>query len=498
MDIELKKKIGQMFLCGFNDTKINGHIKNLIENYYLGNVILFSRNLKTENQVVELNADLKRAIENSTSYPPFIAIDEEGGSVSRLRNVYGEFLGHYSIGALGDEKVAYNLGNSIGFKLRNLGINMNLAPVADINSNPENIGIGIRSFGSNKNLVKNMVIEMYKGYENNLLPTLKHFPGLGDVAVDSHHDLPILKKTLEEIEDQELVPFIYGIENGVKSIMVSHIIFDAIDEKYPASMSNAVITGLLKDKLGYNGIIMTDCFEMGAIQKNYGTKEAVIIALNAGIDIFDISHTEELQVEAIEGVYEAVEKGIIPIERINESYEKIVKFKKIFGNKMQDAPSFSLKDEYIKVLNTNGVRNWERKNIKIGNTIALAVNQFSSNPAEDVINNPINISDIFPKKTNIETVGFNKDLNQEDIAYLINRARDKENVLLFVGDMDIYKNQHELYKSLEGKNIYLFDMRLKVDKLQFEPKLYFSAYSYTNETVEVLCDYLKELLQKGI
>ncbi len=490
--LDLKKKIGQMFLCGFDDTVLNDHAKNLINNYYLGNIILFSRNLKNEKQIIKLNLDLKNSITTSTGYQPFISIDEEGGSVSRLRNIYGEFLGHYAIGQLNDNSVAFNIGYDIGKKLKYLGINMNLAPVADINSNPENIGIGIRSFSNNKEIVKNMSTEMYKGYENaNILATLKHFPGLGDVSVDSHHNLPILKKSFKEIQEQELVPFIYGIENGAKSIMVSHIIFDCIDKNYPASMSKAVITDLLKDTLGYKGLIVTDCFEMGAIQKNYGTKEAVITALNAGIDIFDISHTEELQIEAIEGVYEAVLNGVITEERINHSYEKIIKYKKTLEEKKEYMDiTTSLKEIYTNVLNTNNI-----KKIQISNPIALAVNQFSSNPAEDIIENPINIADIFENKTGIKTLSFNKNISPLEIDILLSNTKDFENIILFVGDMDIYKNQHILYRKLKNKNIYLIDMRLKVSKLPFQPMLYFPAYSYTNETVEILCDYLSKLIE---
>ncbi len=491
ISLELKKKIGQMFLCGFDDIKINNHIENLISNYYLGNIILFSRNLKDENQIIKLNNDLKNSIKNNTGYTPFISIDEEGGSVSRLRDIYGEFLGHYAIGALNDRETAFNIGQDIGKKLKDLGINMNLAPVADINSNPENIGIGIRSFGSNQDLVKNMAIEMYKGYESsNILPTLKHFPGLGDVSVDSHHQLPILKKSLDNIFKYELEPFIYGINSGVKSIMVSHIIFKSLDEEYPASMSKKVITDLLKNKLKYDGLIMTDCFEMGAIQKNYGTKEAVIIALNAGIDIFDISHSENLQVEAIEGVYEAIINGTISEERINESYNKIIKYKNLFQNKENNSSvETSLNNLYKKVLDTNNINN-----IKVNKPIAIAVKQFSSNPAEDIILNPINIDDIFEDKTNIKTLSFNKEILDNEILNIIEKIKDYDDIILFVGDMDIYKNQYKLYNSLKDKNIYLIDMRLKADKLPFKPKVHFLAYSYTNETTKILCNYLNNIL----
>ncbi len=491
MDNELKKKIGQMFMCGFDSLEVNDHIDRMINEYYLGNIILFTRNLKSKEQVKLLNHNLSRVIKEKTGYNPLISIDEEGGSVSRMRNILGEFLGHYSMGVLNDKEMAKQVGESVGAGLYDLGINMNLAPVADINSNPKNIGIGIRSFGSNTELVKNMAVAMAKGYEeSNVLPTLKHFPGLGDLTVDSHHDLPVINKTLEELEKSELVPFKYGIENDIMSIMVSHVIVEVLDKEYPASMSKAVITDLLKDKLGYKGLIMTDCFEMGAIQNNYGIGEAVVIAINAGVDIFDISHTEEEQRKAFEAVYKAVETGVISEERIEESYRKIVEYKKTIEESSKDSKVVTttpLKEMYLNVLKSNNIG---KQNIEKDRTIALAVKHFVSNPAEDILENPKNIGDLFEAKTNIKSINFEKDLTTSEIDDLVKETEGFENVVLFLGDMDIYPSQHELYNKLVNKNIYLVDMRLMVDKLEVEPKMYFKAYSYTDESVEVLSDYL--------
>ncbi len=491
MNNELKRKIGQMFMCGFDSREINDHIERLINEYYLGNVILFTRNLESKEQIKQLNNNLSNVIKEKTGYNPLISIDEEGGSVSRMRNILGEFLGHYAIGALNDKDIARQIGVNVGNSLYELGINMNLAPVADINSNSKNIGIGIRSFGANTEVVKNMAVSMAKGYEeSNILPTLKHFPGLGDLSEDSHYDLPVINKRIEELEAQELAPFKYGIDNGIKSIMVGHVIINALDKEYPATLSKAVITDYLINKLGYKGLIMTDCFEMGAIQKHYGTGEACVIAINAGVDIFDISHTESLQSEAIEAVYRAVESGRITEERIEVSYRKIVEYKKLAEqniNKSKVTDCLSFEDMYLKLLKSNDV---ESQNINKENTIALAVKHFGSNLAEDVIHNPVNIGDLFENKSGIKSINFEKDLSTNDIDDLVTETQNYENVILFLGDMDIYPMQHELYNKLVNKNIYLVDMRLKVDSLKVQPKMYFNAYSYTNKSVEVLNDYL--------
>ncbi len=490
ISVDLKKKIGQMFMCGFDSLELNDHVNNLIDNYYLGNIILFSRNINNKEQVRKLNKDLTEKIEKKSGVIPLISIDEVGGSVSRLRGVLGEFLGHYAIASLNDETVAYEVGIEVGSKMRDLGINMNLAPVADINSNPKNIGIGIRSFGSNADVVKRMAYFMGRGYErSNILPTFKHFPGLGDITVDSHHDLPILEKSLNELHQQELVPFKYAIDNGIRAIMVSHIIVECLDQKYPASMSKLVITGLLKNDLNYEGLVVTDCFEMGAIQNNYGIGEATVIAINAGVDILDISHTEDEQIKAIEAVYKAVEDGRITEERINESYRKIINEKIFLAEESISAPfdTMGFKAMYQSVLEKNGVA---RQNINKGKTCAFAVNQFVSNPAEDVIENPVNIADIVAEEYKIRAVGFSKNLSDDKIKELTSIAEDFENIILFVGDMDIYPQQHKLYNSLRHKNVYLIDTRLKVTDLKYLPKMHFNAYSYTNSSVEILCNYL--------
>ncbi len=491
MDKELKKKIGQMFMCGFNSLEINDHIEKMIDEYYLGNIILFSRNLESKEQVKLLNDNLKKAITEKTGFDPLISIDEEGGSVSRMRNILGEFLGHYGVGTLNNKDIAWEIGVDVGAKLYDLGINMNLAPVADINSNPKNIGIGIRSFGSDSELVRDMAFAMAKGYEkSNVLPTFKHFPGLGDLMADTHHDLPKLDKTLEELEARELIPFVYGIENGIKSIMVSHVNVHALDKEYPASMSKAVITDLLKEKLGYKGLIMTDCFEMGAIQNNYGIGEAVVIAINAGVDIFDISHTQEDQIKAFEAVYNAVENGIITKERIDESYKKITEYKKQLekvSTRVESENGLPFKEVYLEVLKSNLV---EKVKLDRDKTIAIAVKHFVSNPAEDVLESPKNIGDLFENETKVKTLNFEKDLSTTEIESIVKATKDYENIILFLGDMDIYPKQHELYNKLVDKNIFLIDMRLKVDKLLAQPKMYFKAYSYTDESVEVLSEYL--------
>ncbi len=492
MDNNLKKKIGQMFICGFSGYDLNDHINYMIDKYYVGNILLFSHNVQNEEQLIKLNNSLRNKILEKTEIIPFISIDEEGGTVSRLRDIYGEYLGQYAIGALNDETFAYEQGAELGYKLAKLGFNLNLAPVADVNLNPKNISIGIRSFGSDVEKVKNLSQAMIKGFESSfIIPTVKHFPGLGDVDIDSHFDLPVLNKSLDNIMENELVPFKYAIDNGLRALLVSHIMFLELDNKYPASMSKKIIKKLLREKMGYKNLVIADCLEMGAITNNYGVGEAVVIAINAGVDMFLISGDREIQNKAIESVYKAIEDGLISEERIKESFDRIGYNKFITMRPSPLPKGIDFAQKYKEVLDTN---NFQKLNLDKSKTIAIAINQFVSNKTEDKPKDSINIYDIFEKYTGIKTVAFDKRLDEKDIFYLVEEARDYQNVLLFVGDMDIYSMQHKLYAMLYNKKIHLFDMRLKVNKLFKEPETYFCAYSYTNKSVEIFCEYLKDYI----
>ncbi len=493
MDNNLKKKIGQMFICGFSGYEMDEDIKYIIEKYYVGNAILLSKNVKDEEQLVKLNSSLKMKILENTDTIPFIAIDEEGGTVSRLRDVYGEYLGQYAIGALGDEKFAFNQGAELGHKLSKLGFNLNFAPVADINSNSENQTIGIRSFGSDVDLVKKLTLATAKGYESSYtIPVLKHFPGLGDIGTDNHFNLPILDKSLSKIKETELVPFQHAIDNGLRALLVSHIMFLDFDNKYPASMSKRFLRNLLREEMGYKNLVIADNIGMGAITNSYGVGDAAVIALNAGVDMFLISTGgKETQIKAIESIYNAVEEGIITEERIKESFDRICYAKFITMRPSPQPDVIDFEKKYREVLDTN---NFEKLNLDKSKTIAFAINQFVSHVPEDITKDAINLCDIFEKYTGIKTMGFDKDLRDVDIFGMVDMAKGYDNVLLFMGDMDIHKMQHRLYAMLYDKNLHLFDMRLKVGKLFKEPKSYFCAYSYTNRSVEIFCEYIKDYI----
>ncbi|MDF2514700.1 MAG: glycoside hydrolase family 3 [Herbinix sp.] len=308
--MKLREKIGQMIMTGYPAADLTPDIIKLIEEYKVANIIFFSYNLISEEQIRRNCRELHQRIEQSTGHPAFIAVDQEGGVVTRLPEQICMIPGAMLIGATGNKEYAYQAGRITGAELKALGINMNLAPVLDVNSNPDNPVIGVRSYSSDPHIVKVFGISMMKGLlSSGVMATVKHFPGHGDTAVDSHLGLPVVDKEEKELMQRELIPFQRAIWEGAPCIMTSHILFPKLEtQRKPATMSKAILTGLLREKLGFEGLIITDCLEMSAIKTFYGTARGSVEAVKAGAQLLCISHTPALVMEAIEEIESAVER----------------------------------------------------------------------------------------------------------------------------------------------------------------------------------------------
>jgi beta-N-acetylhexosaminidase len=263
------------------------------------------------------------------SLPLIISTDQEGGTVNRLKGGT-HFPGNMVIGATAQTGFARKAGRAIALQLKSAGINMDFAPVVDVNNNPLNIVIGVRSFGSDPHLVANMGVAFIKGMQKaGIASCAKHFPGHGDTSADSHLELPVIEHSRERLEKVEIYPFKQAIKAGVDSIMTAHIFVPALEpgDGIPATLSSNILNGLLRKELGFEGVIITDCMEMKAIADNFGTVEGAVIAIEAGADIVLISHTLAKQKAAIEETIKAVKKGRITEERIRESVLRILKLK---------------------------------------------------------------------------------------------------------------------------------------------------------------------------
>lgn len=341
----LEEKIGQLLVVGFDEVSIDDNIKELIESYKVGGFILFSRNIVDKNQTLKLLNDLKTS-NAKNNIPLFLSVDEEGGIVSRLSKIYNKLPEAVKLGQKNNKDLSFQYGELLGLRLKTLGFNLDFAPVLDINSNPKNPVIGSRAFGSNADVVINNGIEVMKGINSiNVISAVKHFPGHGDTSVDSHVQLPLVEKSLEELENLELLPFKKAIEEDVDMVMVAHIIFSALDEKYPSTMSNKIITELLREKLGFNGVVISDDMTMGAIVENYTLEEGVIRFLEAGGDIALICHGKENPILVINKIKESIDNGIITLEELDEKIYRILELK----NK------YSLSDDIIETVDIEEV-----------------------------------------------------------------------------------------------------------------------------------------------
>lgn len=336
--MSLREKVGQLFIVrpealAENSNaetapatdRVDDAVISRIEEYPVGGIALFGRNITSAEQLPMFISDLQ----SSSKYPLFIAVDEEGGRVARIANSdffnVASYKSMEDIGKSGDASKAEEVGRQIGSYLKELGFNLDFAPVADTNTNPQNIVIGDRSYGSDPALVARMVSAQLDGmHDSGIMGTLKHFPGHGDTKDDTHSGYVSIEKTWDELKECELVPFITALPKA-DMVMVSHITaVNVTSDKLPTSMSETMITGKLRNELGYDGVIITDAMAMGAVADNYTSAEAAVTAVKAGVDIVLMPQNLD---EAFNGVMNAVTDGEISMERLDESVLRILKMK---------------------------------------------------------------------------------------------------------------------------------------------------------------------------
>ncbi|KAL3424922.1 beta-N-acetylglucosaminidase [Phlyctema vagabunda] len=340
-EAELLENIGQLFIVGFDDHVPNADVKLLISKYKVGSIILFQRNVSTASQLLDLTKSLQGLAQSAGhDQPLFISIDQENGLVTRIKEpIAAQLPGPMALAATGDPKNAYDVASATAATLKGFGINMNYAPIADVNSEPENPVIGVRSFSDNPDTVGRFVSAQVRGLrDGGIVPCVKHFPGHGDTAVDSHYGLPEIIKSKQSLDSCELVPFRRAVAEGVESIMTAHIALPGLSDprpgeeldKLPASL-NPVAIDILRKEMKYNGLIVSDCLEMDGVRATYGTEAGAVKALMAGTDCVMICHTMASQVGAIERVVEAVKSGSLSQQDIEEKVERVRLLKKRYA-----------------------------------------------------------------------------------------------------------------------------------------------------------------------
>lgn len=317
------EKLGQMVMIGIQGTKVDDDSLYMLNQYHMGGVILFDRNMESPEQVKQLTSDLQA--QSNEKVPLFIGIDEEGGDVVRMAEKLTPPPSQKEIGATGDIEQAKIWAIKTTKSLKDMGINVNFAPVADVGSNDK------RSYSTDTNTVIDFVRAATKGYQQeNIIYSLKHFPGIGKGRVDSHVDSSSIDVTKEILMAEDIIPFKTIIDESDPNdyfILVSHLKYPALDEEYPASLSSKIMTDLLRNELGYKGIIITDDMEMGAVANHNDFRSIGVKAVKAGADIVLVCHEYEHQQEVYLGLLDAVNSGEISQERIDESVKRIIKVK---------------------------------------------------------------------------------------------------------------------------------------------------------------------------
>lgn len=324
--MSLEEKIGQLMVVGFQNTSVDYHIKTMIENYHVGGIILYDRNMDTPEQVASLNKELQAlAKKNGQKLPLITSIDQEGGSIVRMRDKVSPIPSQQELGLKGNSKLVYDVAYRSGRELANIGISVNFAPVLDMSD------IDTRSFGSDPKKTAVLGTEVVSGmFDAGIEATLKHFPGNGRSNIDPHLETSSVQADQWALENSDIYPFkkiIKEVDNNRFFVMVTHIKYPAYDKENPASISTAIMHDLLRDKLGYKGIVVTDDLEMGAVNKYFTYEDLGYKAIDSGADLLLVCHTLENQKRVFKGILEAVKTKKLKEERINEAVKRVISYK---------------------------------------------------------------------------------------------------------------------------------------------------------------------------
>ena len=329
MSRDFRKHAGQLAIAGFAGHTIPQDLRRIAREFDLGGVIYFARNVDSPDQVAELS---REAQELARDIPLWVSVDQEGGRVARLRSPFTLWPPMNTLGRSGDEKLAERFARALAAELTAVGVSLDYTPVLDVLTNPANPVIGDRSLAERAEDVARLGTVIIRTLQQEGIAACgKHFPGHGDTSVDSHFELPLIEHPPDRLEAVELVPFQAAIRAGVASIMTAHILIPALDEERPATLSPRVVTRMLKEDLGYGGLVLSDDLEMKAISGRYGIEDATVMAVAAGCDaVLMCAADPDGQARALEAVIRAVEQGTIPTKRAEDALARHRRVKERF------------------------------------------------------------------------------------------------------------------------------------------------------------------------
>lgn len=351
--LTIEQRIGQMLIIALEEKEITEKTINIIQKYNIGGIILYRKNYANYEEMLKLINKLKE-INKLNEIPLFISIDQEGGRVNRMPFEILNLKSASKFAKTGNTQNVKESAKIIAEMLAKTGISMNYSPVLDIKNFNEKHAIGDRCYGENEQNVSKYGIEFMKELsKGGVLPVVKHFPGHGATKQDSHMTLPVVKKSKEKLENEDMVPFKNAIQNEAEAIMIGHILVKDIDKKYPASLSKKMIQEYLVEKLKFKGLIITDDLKMLAVRLRYSLKRAVTLAINSGNNMIMIGTKYKKIEKIIKNVSKKVKKGKIDINRINESVEKIVSVKKKYNVNDNEVAGFDIEDINKKIEELN-------------------------------------------------------------------------------------------------------------------------------------------------
>ena len=467
-------------------------------------------NCTSPNTLATMSNDIQNKMVSSNLVPAFISTDQEGGRVARLTNGGTHFLSQMALCATGDYNNAYLEGVAVAKELLSYGINMDFAPVLDVNNNPDNPIIGIRSYAENPVFVALYGNNVIKGFkEVGLVGCPKHFPGHGNTSVDSHYGLPKITSTLEELYAIELAPFISAIENGVDSIMTTHIIFSALDEAYPATLSEKVLQGLLRNTLGYEGLIITDGMGMAAISSHYGTPDVSSVkAIKAGVDILLYTGLADPKT-AHTAIIKAINNNEITEERINESVRRILLTKLKYGiidnylvsdtdrtKMLEEHAELNLafaKQSLTQVKGTFNGLDKNKKTLIISPTTTHSLGSgLSSNSLANYAANYL----ISKGHLNVSHMTVSNNISSTDASNILNIANNYDQIVVAFSNVKTsgYSRTAEFVKNLCSKhsNVIVIALDTPYDILSYNNSIknYICVYGYQKVSVEAISMYL--------
>ena len=329
MPSAIRRDIGQLLIGSLAGPTITQEIRSLAREFSLGGVVLFSRNIEAPEQVAELSIDLQTL---ASDLPLWVSVDQEGGRVARLRKPFTEWPPMAVLGRSGSVDLASQFAAALAAELRAVGITLDYAPVLDIHTNPRNPVIGDRALADDADLVGRLGAAIVRGLQDNGVAACgKHFPGHGDTSVDSHLELPLVEHPPDRLRRVECIPFREAIGAGVAFVMTAHVLVPSLDEEKPATLSPRIVQAILREELGYRGVILSDDLEMKAIAKTYEVPEAAVQAIVAGCDALLVcSGDAGVQAATLEALVHAVEDGRIAYKRLEDALKRLRHVKERF------------------------------------------------------------------------------------------------------------------------------------------------------------------------